>query len=55
MSSDLGRNFEGVKKIRMRGTKIKCLDKESCQLQRVSTVKLNVMIDCEICMAEVKC
>lgn len=54
MSSDLGRHFEGVKSIGMRGTKIKWLDKESCQHQRVKIVKVNVMIDCKICMAEVK-
>lgn len=54
MSSDLGRHAEGVKKIRMRQTKLKWLDKESCQLRRVNTVKADVMIDCEICMAEVK-
>lgn len=54
MTSDLGRHFEGVKMIWMRATKIKWLDKESCQLQRVKIVKLNVMIDCKICLAEVK-
>lgn len=53
MSSDLGRHFEGVKRIAMRGAKAEWLDKESCQLQRVKTV--NVMIDCKIRMAEVKC
>lgn len=33
MSSDLGRHFEGVKMIGMRGTKMKRLDKESWQFQ----------------------
>jgi len=40
MSSDLERHFEGVKRIGIRGTKIKWLDKESCQLQKVKTVKV---------------
>lgn len=52
MSSDLGRHFEGVKRIAMRGAKIERLDKEPCQLQGVKTGK--VMIDCKIHMAEVK-
>lgn len=33
MSSDLGTHFEGVKRIGMRGTKMKWLDKESLQFQ----------------------
>lgn len=54
MSSDLGRHFEGVKRIGMRRTKIKCPDKESCQLQRVKIVKENVMNDYKIWMGEVR-
>lgn len=53
MSSDLGRHSEGVERTGMWRTNIKWLDNESCQLQRVRTVKENVMIHCKICMAEV--
>lgn len=44
MNSDLGRHFEGAKRIGMRRTIIKWLDKEYCQLQSAKIVEADVTV-----------